>query len=143
MTATEPSAETSLANRYGGQKRALSRRGTLLLIAAALALAVGLLAWFGISSSINSVSFKDTGYKVVDATATDVEFQVTKDAGSTAKCAVKAMDEAFAVVGWKVVTIGPDAPGAGPTTNHQVRLRTESLAVSGMVDRCWIDAGAS
>ena len=56
------------------------------------------------------------------------------------------MDSKFAVVGWKVVDIGPNAADAGTdggrTTAHRARLRTESQAVSAVVDSCWIpDAG--
>jgi hypothetical protein len=56
------------------------------------------------------------------------------------------MDSKFAVVGWKVVEIGPNQPkdGAdgGSTTSQRSVLRTESPAVAGVVDNCWIvDSG--
>lgn len=147
MTATEPSAENSLANRYGGKKRALSGRTKLIIALAAVAVAVILLGAVVVRNATNSVSFKDVGFNVVDPTLTEVDFQVTKEPGSTAECAVKAMNEGFAVVGWKVVTIGPNdaATGSdgGRTTAHREAVRTESVAVSGMIDRCWIvDAGS-
>ncbi len=92
------------------------------------------------------MTFKDLGYSTVDATVTEVDFQVVKYPAATAKCAVKALDSKFAVVGWKVVEVGPNEPkdGAdgGRTTVQRVMLRTESEAVSGVVDNCWIvDSG--
>ena len=139
-------ATTSLANRYGGQKRALTRKGKRNILIAALAVGVAFLAWVSISAATASVSFKDIGYSTRDATLTEIDFQVTKDPATDAKCAVKAMDSKFAIVGWKVVDIGPNATDAGTdgghTTAHRAQLRTESQAVSAVVDSCWIpDAG--
>ncbi|WP_400159298.1 DUF4307 domain-containing protein [Arthrobacter sp. BPSS-3] len=150
-------APTSLANRYGGQKRAMGgsfgragstggttdgrkRRRNLLI--AALAVAVAFLAWVATSAATGSVSFKDIGYSTPDATLAQLDFQVTKNPDSTAACAVKALDSKFAVVGWKVVTIGPNDASAGTdgghTTAQRVTLRTESQAVSAVVDNCWL-----
>lgn len=147
MTSEDPSgtalpATTSLANRYGGQKHAFRGKAKRNIVIAALLVAIGLLAWFATSSSQSSVSFKDVGYSSTDATQSEVDFQVTKNPSATAKCAVKALDSKFAVVGWKVVQIGPNTPkdGAdgGQTTTQRTVLRTESEAVSAVVDNCWI-----
>jgi len=139
-------APTSLANRYGGQKRALTRKGKRNILFAALAVGIALLAWVSTSAATSSVSFKDIGYSTRDATLTEIDFQVTKDPAADAKCAVKAMDSKFAIVGWKVVDIGPNGTDAGTDgghiTAHSTQLRTESQAVSAVVDSCWIpDAG--
>lgn len=146
-------APTSLANRYGGQKRAFRRGGAGAgttagrkrrrnLLFAALVVAVAFLAWVATSAATESVSFKDIGYTTPDATLTQLDFQVTKNPDSTAACAVKALDSKFAVVGWKVVTIGPNDASAGTdgghTTAQRVSLRTESQAVSAVVDNCWL-----
>lgn len=151
MTSEEPTpagppASTSLANRYGGQKRALTRGARRNLVIAALIAAVGFAAWLATSSAQAPVTYKDLGYSTVDATLTEVDFQVVKSPAATAKCAVKALDSTFAIVGWKVVEVGPNEPreGAdgGRTTVQRTALRTESAAVSGVVDSCWIvDSG--
>jgi hypothetical protein len=147
VTSEDPSGSalpttTSLANRYGSQKRAFRGKTKRNIVIAVLLVAIGLLAWVTTSSSHSSVSFKDVGYSSTDATQSEVDFQVTKNPAATAKCAVKAMDSKFAVVGWKVVEIGPNAPkdGAdgGQTTTQRTVLRTESEAVSAVVDNCWI-----
>ncbi|WP_028266398.1 DUF4307 domain-containing protein [Arthrobacter sp. MA-N2] len=147
MTSEDPSgtalpATTSLANRYGSQKRAFGGKTKRNIVIAVLLVAVVFLFWATTSSSQSSVSFKDVGYSATDSTQSDVDFQVTKSPDATAKCAIKAMDSKFAVVGWKVVEIGPNAPkdGAdgGQTTAQRTVLRTESAAVSAAVDNCWI-----
>lgn len=135
-------ASTSLANRYGGQKRALTGKARRNILIAALAVGIAFMAWISTSSATATVSFKDIGYSTPDATLAEIDFQVTKDPAANAKCAVKAMDAKFAVVGWKVVDIGPNADDAGPdggrTTVHRTPVNTESQAVSGVVDSCWI-----
>ena len=80
------------------------------IVIAVLLVVIGLLFWVTTSSSQSSVTFKDIGYSATDATQLSVDFQVTKNPGATAKCAIKAMDSGFAVVGWKVVQIGPNRP---------------------------------
>ena len=106
-------ASTSLANRYGGQKRALTGKTKRYILAAALALGIGFMAWISTSYATASVTFKDIGYSTPDATLAEIDFQVTKDPATDAKCAVKALDAKFAVVGWKVVDVGPNAADAG------------------------------
>lgn len=139
-------ASTSLANRYGGQKRALTGKAKRSILIAALVAGIGFMAWISTSSATPEVSFKDIGYSTPDATLAEIDFQVTKDPAMDAKCAVKALDAKFAVVGWKVLDIGPSASDAGPdggrTTAHRALVRTESQAVSGVVDNCWVPDAA-
>ena len=88
------------------------------------------------------MTFKDIGFSITDATLAEVDFQVTREPGVAVKCAVKALDSKFAVVGWKVVDIPTHEaePGAdgGRTIAQRVTLRTESLSVTGVVDSCWV-----
>ncbi len=137
-----PPADTSLANRYGSKKQSLPRAVKRGIAVAALAAGVGFMAWVSTSSAVSDVTFKDVGFSTIDATAAEVDFQVTREPGTAVKCAVKALDSKFAVVGWKVVEIPPgEANGTadgGRTVSQRVTLRTESLSVSGVVDDCWI-----
>ncbi|MET3172298.1 UNVERIFIED_ORG: hypothetical protein ABIB52_000122 [Arthrobacter sp. UYCu721] len=140
--AVSPPADTSLANRYGSKKQPLPRAVKRGIAVAALAAGVGFMAWVSTSSAASDVTFKDIGFSTIDATAAEVDFQVTREPGTAVKCAVKALDSKFAVVGWKVVDIPPgEADGTadgGRTVSQRVTLRTESLSVSGVVDDCWI-----
>lgn len=139
--ATSAPADTSLANRYGAKKRALPRGLKRTIAGVALAGGIGFLAWVSTSNSLSDVSFKDIGYSTTDATAAEVDFQVTREPGTPVKCAVKALDSKYAVVGWKVVdipaTATEEASDGGRTVSQRVALRTESLSVSGVVDDCW------
>jgi hypothetical protein len=140
-------ADTSLANRYGAKKRRLSPTAARVAIGLALAAGIGFLAWVTTSNSLSGVTFKDVGYSTTDATLAEVDFQVTREPGKPVKCAVKALDSKFAVVGWKVVDIPPSAADGtadgGRTVAQRVALRTESESVSGVVDSCWIPGGTS
>jgi len=107
------------------------------------------LAWVSTSNATSSVTFKDIGYRTTDATQAEVDFQVTREPGTAVKCAIKALDSKFAVVGWKVVDIPPVEQAQGQSTDggrtlaQRVVLRTESQAVSGVVDSCWIPKPAA
>jgi len=88
------------------------------------------------------VTYKDIGYSTTDSTVAEVDFQVTREPGNPVKCAVKALDSKFAVVGWKVVDVPPSAADGtadgGRTVAQRVTVLTESESVSGLVDGCWI-----
>ncbi|GAA1762591.1 hypothetical protein GCM10009712_09110 [Pseudarthrobacter sulfonivorans] len=137
-----PPADTSLANRYGGQKRTLPRGAKRGIAVAALAAGVAFMAWVSTSNAVSAVTFKDIGFSTVDATQAEIDFQVTREPGTAVKCAVKALDSKFAVVGWKVVDIplgeADKTADGGRTTAQRVAVRTESLSVSGVVDNCWV-----
>jgi hypothetical protein len=124
----------------------MTRKTKRNIIIAALVIGIAFAAYVATGSAQAPVTFKDIGYSTVDDTQAEVDYQVTKYPGATAKCAIKALDSKFAVVGWKVVEIGPndpqDNPDGGRTTVQRTVLRTESPSVSGVVDGCWIvDSG--
>jgi hypothetical protein len=120
----------------------LSRKTKRNIGIAVLAAGIAFMAWISTSLNAETVTFKDIGYSTTDATQSEIDFQVTKAPAIGAKCAVKALDDRFAVVGWKVVDVGPNPADAsadgGRTTVHRAVVRTESLSVSGVVDSCWI-----
>jgi Domain of unknown function (DUF4307) len=120
----------------------MSRSLKRSIVVAVLAAAVALAGYFALVSARPAVSSTDVGFDVSAPYRATVDFQVTKDPGATAQCAVQALNETYAVVGWKVATIGPVAEGEGTdggrTTAHRIQLRTESPSVSGGVNACWI-----
>ncbi|MDN5668296.1 MAG: DUF4307 domain-containing protein [Renibacterium salmoninarum] len=134
-TPTAPSA-TTLAQRYGSKRRKLSRKRKLWLIAVAAVLVLFFISWLTFGKGPTAEN-KLLGYQVTDATQTVIEFQVNKPATATAQCAVQALDNGYAVVGWKVVTIPPNADQTA-NTSQRVELRTDALAVTATVDSCWI-----
>lgn len=112
------------------------------MAAVALAAGVGLMGWIATSNAAGAVTFKDVSFTTVDATQTEVDFQVTRDSGTEVKCAVKALDSKYAIVGWKVVDVPAGAVAgtgdSGRTVAHRTVLATESLAATGVVDNCWV-----
>jgi hypothetical protein len=120
----------------------LSRKAKRNIGIAGLAAGIAFMAWISTALNAETVTFKDIGYSTTDATQSEIDFQVTKAPAIGAKCAVKALDDRFAVVGWKVVDVGPNPADAsadgGRTTVHRAVVKTESLSVSGVVDSCWI-----
>ncbi len=141
VTTSDSPAATSLTNRYGTPKRSLSKKNQKILLAMAAVLSLSWVLWVIVGGN-TGVSQKILSYNVVDATMTTVDLSVTKTPDATAECAIKAMNESFAVVGWNVITIGPNAKDVGSengrTTTVRGELRTDSLAVTGVVENCWI-----
>lgn len=140
----QTSSSLTVSERYGTPRRSLSRRVKLTLAGGALGVAVIGAGFFALGQGGPQIDSKDVGFAVADAGHIAVDFQITKDPEATVHCAVQALSENYAVVGWKVATIGPATDGdTARTTAHRVQLRTESQAVSGGVDSCWSGDGDS
>ncbi|WP_026551483.1 DUF4307 domain-containing protein [Arthrobacter sp. H20] len=131
-----------VANRYGTPKPGLPGRTRKRIIWGSLAVAVVTTAVFSLQTSIPDVTSKDVGFSIQDPGTATVDFDITKAPDTTVQCAVQVLSETYAVVGWKVVDIGPngaaDGTDNGRTTAHRAQLRTESEGVSGGVDSCWV-----
>lgn len=145
MTTSDSPAPTSLVNRYGTPKRGLSKKARNIWLIVAAVLSVSWVLW-SVTGSNTGINNRLLGYNVVDSTMTTVELTVTKDPDATARCAVKAMNSQYAVVGWNVLTIGPNGSDVGSeggrTTVVRGEVRTDSLAVTGVVEECWIAEGS-
>ncbi len=141
VTTSDSSAATSLTNRYGTPKRRLPKRTQKILLVVAAVLSLSWVLWVTVGGN-TGVTQKLLSYNVIDSTMTTVDLAVTKAPAATAKCAIKAMNSTYAVVGWDVITIGPNSQDEGAengrTTTVRGELRTDSLAVTGVVENCWI-----
>ncbi|MEO5921606.1 MAG: DUF4307 domain-containing protein [Pseudolysinimonas sp.] len=127
----------SLEARYG--RGAEQRRRTrLLAMIAGVGVAVVVVAWvawvglFGANASLGS---HDLGYSLIGDNAVEVRYEVTADAMTPVSCAVQALNDSFAVVGWKIVVIPPSEQ---PTRQFRETLRTSEPAVTGLIYRCWL-----
>lgn len=113
-----------------------------MLVVAVILAAVAAVATVALTTGNPDVSSKDVGFALAGAGRASVDFEVTKDPAATAQCAVQVLSENYAVVGWKIVTIGPnnadEGAGGGRTTAHRTDIRTDSPAVSGGVNACWL-----
>jgi hypothetical protein len=141
VTNSDSPAATSVANRYGTPKRSQSKRTKIIALAVTGVLALTWILWVTVGSN-TGIDQKLVSYEVVDPTLSTVDLVVTKDPGATAKCALQALNSSYAIVGWNVITIGPNGTEAGSnngrTTTVRGEVRTDSLAVTGVVDNCWI-----
>lgn len=141
VTNSQSPAATSVANRYGTPKRTLSKTRRIIVLAVVGVLALTWILWVTVGNN-TGISNKLISYNVVDPTLSTVDVAVTKDPAATAKCALQALNSSYAVVGYNVITIGPNGTGAGVdsgrTTTVRGEVRTDSLAVTGVVEDCWI-----
>lgn len=129
------SSESRLANRYGAPKPGLSARTKIVLGSLAGAAAIGAVVFMAIPSGAGTLTSKDVGFTIPDATSAVVDFNVTKPAEATVDCAVQVLSDSYAVVGWKTVRI---PPSEDPTVSLSTSVRTDSLGVTGGVNACWI-----
>ncbi len=123
--------------RYGRGSRRRTRDRLLLWLAAPvfLLVVVAWVIWAGLDGSKPLIETQDIAYTVVDEHSVDVTFQVSVPTGTATSCAVQALNESFAVVGWKIVDLPPSDQY---TRSFTESLRTSELATTGLIYRCWL-----
>lgn len=124
-----------LDDRYGRSRGTRSPRFWAIFAAVAIALGVGVVAWFAFASPGSSVSAETTGYELVDEHTVVVSFQVTSLTDDPLACALEAQDEDHGIVGWRVVEY--------PASSDHSRAFRESIpvtapATTGFVNICWV-----
>lgn len=129
--------DSRVAERYG-RTDADRRRRRMLGVAAALgvlAVVVAWVVWVGLFSPSASLESRDTGYVTRADGTVDVRFEVTTEPGTPVSCALQAMNDTFAIVGWKVVDL---PPGETRTRSFVENVRVTEPAVTGLIYRCWL-----
>jgi hypothetical protein len=131
-----------LARRYGraaGSDRRGRRPGPWTLGLGG-AIVLGGVAFAGYSAwtvAAQPLHWNDFGYRVVDDSAVDVTFDVTFSSrlpqGARAVCTLRALNQRFAEVGLREVTVGPASAGSLRVTE---RVPTSERAVTGTVRDC-------
>ncbi|GAA1179421.1 MULTISPECIES: DUF4307 domain-containing protein [Nesterenkonia] len=132
-------APHSLAERYGAPKRPLSSRTRVGLVVGALVAALAVAVYFTVGNTVGQLTSKDVGYIIHSDTSASVDYELTKDFDATVQCMVQVLDDSYAIVGAKTVTIGPHE-GSGSADRSQyfrTDVRTEYRGVTGIVDSCW------
>lgn len=119
-----------LAQRYGVKRTNPKRNRTLAIIGVGLMTIIA--AWFGYANH-SPVSYQDLGYRVLNDTRVEVDFELNRPAGVDVVCSIEALNNQFAPVGWIELVI----PASDTTTvRNTVTLNTTELAVTGLVDEC-------
>ena len=126
-----------LAERYG-RTRNRARRDRWWIIGIALAFVAVFTAWVlwaGLDGSSSDLEATDTAHTIVDAHTVSVTFAVNTPPGTPVTCALQALDESFAIVGWKIVSY----PGSSQrVTSHTETIRTTQLSNTGLISSCWL-----
>lgn len=126
---------TDLDARYGRR----SRRTTVIAVAATAAVAAAAaIAWLLWARPIDAgprAEWRDTSYAVLGDDRVRAGWELTVEPGTPTECAVYAMNQAFGIVGWKVVPI--------PASDDRIRRFEETVltsepAVTGLIYRCWL-----
>lgn len=133
-TASRESWPTALRrhwNRMGRRDRRWSVAGVVLVLVMTV-----LSVWWGWSATVGTVNWQNVAYHVVDDRTVEVRFQVTKPAGSTARCTLQAQEVGHAVVGRTVVVV---PPAAQSIVEQDATIRTTTPAVIGQVKDCELE----
>jgi hypothetical protein len=126
----------AIAERYG--RTPGHRRRTLtigILAGVAVLLVVGAwVVWVGLFGPSSGLESRDLGYVNEDASV-DIRFEVTTEPGTVVSCALQALNQQFAIVGWKVVDL---PPSDDRTRAFAENVRVTEPAVTGLIYRCWL-----
>lgn len=103
-----------------------------------LVVASAFVAWLTYGNS-QAPTFKEVSFDDSRADRATLDFELTKEPDQQVTCAVQALNDQHAVVGWKELTIG-NAPADQlnhKTSSHRIDVRTTSQAHTVTVDSCW------
>ncbi|GAA1807778.1 DUF4307 domain-containing protein [Nesterenkonia flava] len=131
---------STMTQRYGTPKRGLSPRAQRWGIIGALVIALAAAIYFTVGMAVGQLEYRDVGYTIHSDTQATVDYQVTKDFDATAQCTLHVLDDSYAIVGSRIVTLGPHegATSADRSQYYRSDLRTEYRGVTGVVDNCWL-----
>ena len=124
-------------DRYGRTPRRRKReRRTAWIVGGAFGLVfLAWVVWAGLDAAGPGIDVRDTAHSVVDDRTVTVTFELSAPPGTSTHCAVQALNDTFAVVGWKVIEI--------PASEQRTRTFTETVttveeASTGLIYRCWL-----
>lgn len=131
-------SETTLQDRYGRSRGSNSKNRVIWISVISAVVAILLVWWIAANDVLGmgpSVSFRDLGYEGLTNSSITVTFEVAATPGHEVACAVQAQNQAFAIVGWKVVVY--------PASEERIRNFTETIttsepATTGLVGHCWL-----
>jgi len=140
MQTTDPARvgpAARLDDRYG-RRPGRARRSRLVALVAGSAVALVVTAWVvlvAFDGDSAELEVSHYGFTVAGDDSVDVQYTVNVADGTEVGCAVQALNENRAVVGWKVVEL----PAVDShTQTYTTSLVTSERAVTGSAYRCWV-----
>ena len=137
---SEKLTSPTLDQRYGRQRprKRLGTRAWLSIAAVAIIVSAAFAAWIALSDA-DAPTFKEVSFDIESADQAGLDFELTKDDDAVVTCAVQALNDQHAIVGWDEVSIGqvPEDQLSNRTSAHHVQLLTTSPAHTVTVDSCW------
>lgn len=127
----------TLDTRYGRTPQR-KRRDRWLLISggiAAVAIATVWAFWAGWDNDQANLETTDTAYTIPDDRHVDISFSINAPVGTPVTCALQALNEDFAIVGWRIVEY-PGSPSR--LTAHTESIRTIMKPNTGLINTCWL-----
>ncbi|QIM21661.1 DUF4307 domain-containing protein [Phycicoccus sp. HDW14] len=95
--------------------------------------AVGVVAWYGWTTTSGQVVPSVTGYKVESDSLVRVGYDLARPEGTAVTCRVSGLDAGKGRVG----VVSDEVPASGPAVVHRVvEVRTSARAVTGVVESC-------
>ncbi|SMH34130.1 protein of unknown function [Rathayibacter oskolensis] len=133
----EVRAAGPLASRYGRTRRTRQANRWLFggVAVAFVAVFAAWVVWAGLDGARDGVDVQDTAHVVVDDRTVEVSFDLTAPTGTEVACAVQALNEQSAVVGWLVVEYPASTERFRSSTET---VRTTELATTGLISSCWL-----
>jgi hypothetical protein len=127
----------AIAERYGRTPAKRRRNLTIGVVAGVAGLLVvgAWVVWVGLFSPPPSLESRDLGYVTREDASVDIRFEVTTPPGTAVSCALQALNQQFAIVGWKVVAL---PPSDDRTRAFEENLRITEPAATGLIYRCWL-----
>ncbi|GAA1438541.1 hypothetical protein GCM10009617_00830 [Leifsonia poae] len=127
----------TLDQRYG-RTPDRKRRARWWIIGAAVAFVAVFTAWTfwaGWDGDQANLEATDTAFTITDAHHVNISFTINTPEGTPVTCAVQALNESFAIVGWRIISY--PASDARLTT-HTETIRTTEQSNTGLISSCWL-----
>lgn len=138
MSQTDAGSADLLDERYGrARRRGIDKRIGWAVGGALVLAGLGFL-FFGGWQQGADLEYKDLHYSVIDDRTVLVDVQVTAPRDSEAICAIEALSDSYATVGWKLVQLPAEEQR---TRRFETRVVTTSPATTGTVRECWLVEG--
>ncbi|WP_396277976.1 DUF4307 domain-containing protein [Glutamicibacter creatinolyticus] len=129
-------SDPSLMGRYHTPKKRLSPKTRNWLITGALGVGVVGAAYAGINN-FTPISSQDVGFEIISPTQAVATVEVSYDSKNRVQCEVRAMNDSYAVVGFKTVVLEAEENPRHVQLKLDVPLRTDNLATTAGIEDCY------